>query len=266
MTTEPLNSAQITHRARNVAQVIMGYISTDTDGNEALHRDDLAQAVRECADTGLLPSGADGVLVWETARGLIPASVAVEGLSPEDHPAALRSDSVDIFAGEDFPEPADGEGARVAREEAAWEAQIKAAPAAPAAPASATTQALTEWCRAAEEAAWEAQIKAAPMPAPVPASAPAPAPAPSAWAQRAPVGSVWRFADDGLHAPAGAMGLSVLNTDPRGVFASVREHVAIAAYGEPFVTADCVLLRFPSGPGVVMTVSALLWAAKRVDA
>ena len=115
---------------------------------------------------------------------------------------------------------------------------------------------------AREEEAWEAQIKAAPMPVPVPA----PAPAPSAWAQRAPVGSVWRFADDGLHAPAGAMGLSVLSSNPHGIFGVVREHVAIAAYGEPFVCADCVLLRFPSGPGVVMTVSALLWAAKRVDA
>ncbi len=253
MSAQPLNSDQITHRARNVAQVILGFVSTDTDGGETIHSDDLAEALRDCFATGLLPDGADGVLVWETAKSLIPASVAVEGLSPEDHPAAQRS-AEPTFPGEDFPEPADGEGARVAREEAAWEAQIKAAPM--------PAPALTEWCRAAEEAAWEAQIKAAPMPVPVPA----PAPAPSAWAQRAPVGSVWRFADDGLHAPAGAMGLSVLNTDPRGVFASVREHVAIAAYGEPFVTADCVLLAFPSGPGVVMTVSALLWAAKRVDA
>jgi hypothetical protein len=224
--TEPLNSAQITERARNVAQVVLGYISADTDGGETIHSDDLALALRECVGTGLLPGGADGVLVWETARALIPASVAVEGLSPEDHPAAQRGDAVPTFPGEDFPEPADGEGARVA----------------------------------AEEAAWEAQIKAAQAPAPVSATAP------SAWAQRAPVGSVWRFADDGLHAPAGAMGLSVLNTNPRGIFGVVREHVAIAAYGEPFVTADCVLLRLPSGPGVVMTVSALLWAAKRVDA
>jgi hypothetical protein len=237
----------------------MGYISTDTDGGETIHSDDLAEALRECVGSGLLPGGADGVLVWETARSLIPASVAIEGLSPEDHPAAQRS-AEPTFPGEDFPEPACGEGARVAREEAAWEAQIKAAPMPAPAPA------LTEWCRAAEEAAWEAQIKAAPMPAPVPAPAPAPSPAPSAWAQRAPVGSVWRFADDGLHAPAGAMGLSVLSSNPHGIFGVVREHVAIAAYGEPFVTADCVLLAFPSGPGVVMTVSALLWAAKRVDA
>jgi hypothetical protein len=131
---EPLNSDQITHRARNVAQVIMGYISTDTDGGETIHSDDLALALRECADTGLLPAGADGVLVWETARGMIPASVAVEGLSPEDHPAAQRS-AEPTFPGEDFPEPADGEGARVAREEAAWERQIKAAPLPAAAPA-----------------------------------------------------------------------------------------------------------------------------------
>jgi hypothetical protein len=225
--TQPLNSAQITHRARNVAQVIMGFVSTDTDGGETIHSDDLALALRECVGSGLLPGGADGVLVWETARGLIPASVAVEGLSPEDHPAAQRS-AEPTFPGEDFTEPADGEGARVAR----------------------------------EEAAWEAQIKAAPMPAPVPV----PAPAPTAWGARAPVGSVWRFADDGLHAPAGAMGLATLSRNPHGIFATVREHVAIAAYGEPFVTADCVLLAFPSGPGVVMTVSALCWAAKRVDA
>jgi hypothetical protein len=225
--TDPLNSAQITERARNVAQVLLGFVSTDTDGGETIHSDDLAEALRECVGTGLLPGGADGVLVWETARALIPASVAVEGLSPEDHPAALRS-AEPAFPGEDFPEPGDGEGARVA----------------------------------AEEEAWEHHIKAAPVPAPVPV----PAPAPSAWAQRAPVGSVWRFADDGLHAPAGAMGLSVLSSNPHGIFGVVREHVAIAAYGEPFVTADCVLLAFPSGPGVVMTVSALLWAAKRVDA
>lgn len=216
MTTESLNSAQITARARDVAQVIMGYISTDTDGGETIHSDNLALALRECASTGLLPGGADGVLVWEAARAVIPASVAVEGLSPEDHPAA--------FPGEDFPEPADGEGARVAREEAACEAQIKAAPM------------------------------------------PALAPELIAWGARAPVGSVWRFADDSMHAPGAAMGLAALNTDPRGIFGTVREHVAVACYGEPFVTADCVLLRFPSAPGVVMTVSALLWAAKRVDA
>jgi len=219
MSTQPLNSDQITHRARNVAQVILSYVSTDTDGNETIHSDDLARAMRECTDTGLLPLSADGMLVLRTARALIPASVAVEGLSPEDRAVAPT------FPGEDFPEPADGEGARVAR----------------------------------EEAAWERQIKAAPMPAPA-------APEPTAWGARAPVGSVWRFADDGLHAPAGAMGLAALGTDLRGIFGVVREHVAVAVYGEPFVTADCVLLRFPTGPGVVMTVSALLWAAKRVDA
>jgi len=225
MTTEPLNSTQITARARNVAQVILSYVSTDTDGGETIHSDDLAEALRECVSTGLLPAGADGVLVWEVARSLIPASVAVEGLSPEDHPAAQRSDAEPTFPGEDFPEPADGEGARVAREEAAWEAQIKAAP--------------------------------------LPATG---APEPTAWGARAPVGSVWRFADDGFHAPAGAMGLTTLNTNPRGIFAVVREHVAIAVYGEPFVTADAVLLSFTSGPGVVMPVRMLVWAAKRVDA
>ena len=218
---EPLNSTQITHRARNVAQVIMGYISTDTDGGETIHSDDLALALRECADTGLLPGGADGVLVWETARSLIPASVAVEGLSPEDHPAVQRS-AEPTFPGEDFPEPADGEGARVAREEAAWEAQIKAAPM--------------------------------------------PAPAPTEWSPRAPIGSVWRFADDGMHSPAVAMGLDRLSSNPHGIFGVVREHVAIASFGETFIHADAVLLAFPSGPGIVMSINALVWAAKRVDA
>jgi hypothetical protein len=218
---EPLNSTQITHRARNVAQVIMGYISTDTDGGETIHSDDLALALRECADTGLLPGGADGVLVWETARSLIPASVAVEGLSPEDHPAVQRS-AEPTFPGEDFPEPADGEGARVAREEAAWEAQIKAAPM--------------------------------------------PAPAPTEWSPRAPIGSVWRFADDGMHSPAVAMGLDRLSSNPHGIFGVVREHVAIAAYGETFIHADAVLMAFGTGPCVVMPINALVWAAKRVDA
>lgn len=221
MSTEPLNSAQITHRARDVAQVIMGYISTDTDGGETIHSDDLAEALRECVTSGLLPGGADGVLVWEIAKSLIPVSVAVEGLSPEDHPAAQRS-AEPTFPGEDFPEPADGEGARVAREEAAWEAQIKAAPL--------------------------------------------PAPAPTEWSARAPIGSVWRFVDGSMHTPAAAMGLETLNTNPAGIIAVVREHVAIAIYGEPFIHADAVLLSFASGPGVVMPINALVWAAKRVDA
>jgi hypothetical protein len=30
--------------------------------------------------------------------------------------------------------------------------------------------------------------------------------------------------------------------------------------------ADAVLLAFPSGPGVVMSINALVWAARRVDA
>jgi hypothetical protein len=223
--TEPLNSAQITERARNVAQVIVGFVSTDTDGGETIHSDDLALALREGVGTGLLPGGADGVLVWETARALIPASVAVEGLSPEDHPAVQRS-AEPTFPGEDSPEPADGKGPRVAR----------------------------------EEAAWEAQIKAAPMPAP------APAPAPTEWSPRAPIGSVWRFASDGMHSPAVAMGLDRLSSNPHGIFGVVREHVACAAYGETFVHADAVLMAFPSGPGVVIPINALVWAAKRVDA
>lgn len=221
--TKPLNSADITARARNVAQVILGYISTDTDGGETIHSDDLAEALRECVSTGLLPGGADGVLIWEVARGLIPASVAVEGLSPEDHPAAQRSDAEPTFPGEDFPEPADGEGARVAAEEAAWERQIKAAPV-PAAPA------LTEW------------------------------------SARAPVGSVWRFEGETMSSPAVAMGLAALVGHGRDVVGVVREHVAVATYGEPFATADAVLLSFTSGPGVVMPVRMLVWAAKRVDA
>lgn len=222
--TEPLNSAQITERARNVAQVIVGFVSTDTDGGETIHSDDLALALRECVGTGLLPGGADGVLVWETARALIPASVAVEGLSPEDHPAAQRIDSVDIFAGEDFPEPACGEGARVAAEEEAWEAQIKAAPATVPAPA------LTEW------------------------------------SARAPVGSVWRFGGEAMSAPAVAMGLTALVGHGRDVVGVVREHVAVAVYGDTFIHADAVLMSFSVGPGIVMPINALIWGAKRVDA
>lgn len=219
--TEPLNSDQITHRARNVAQVIMGYISTDTDGGETIHSDDLALALRECVGSGLLPGGADGVLVWETARGLIPASVAVEGLSPEDHPAAQRS-AEPTFPGEDFPEPADGEGARVAREEAAWEAQIKAAPM--------------------------------------------PAPALTEWSARAPVGSVWRFGGEAMSSPAVAMGLTALVGHGRDVVGVVREHVAVADYGDTFIHADAVLMSFSVGPGIVMPINALIWGAKRVDA
>jgi hypothetical protein len=219
--TEPLNSAQITERARNVAQVIMGYISTDTDGGETIHSDDLAEALRECVGSGLLPGGADGVLVWETARSLIPASVAVEGLSPEDHPAAQRS-AEPTFPGEDFPEPACGEGARVAREEAAWEAQIKAAPM--------------------------------------------PAPALTEWSARAPVGSVWRFGGEAMSSPAVAMGLTALVGHGRDVVGVVREHVAVADYGDTFIHADAVLMSFSAGPGIVMPINALIWGAKRVDA
>jgi hypothetical protein len=219
--TEPLNSDQITHRARNVAQVIVGYISTDTDGGETIHSDDLALALRECVTSGLLPGGADGVLVWETARSLIPASVAVEGLSPEDHPAAQRS-AEPTFPGEDFPEPADGEGSRVA----------------------------------AEEAAWERQIKAAPMPAP----------APTEWSARAPIGSVWRFGGEAMSSPAVAMGLTALVGHGHDVVGVVREHVAVAVYGDTFLHADAVLMSFSAGPGIVMPINALIWGAKRVDA
>jgi hypothetical protein len=219
--TEPLNSAQITHRARNVAQVILGYVSTDTDGNETLHAEDLDAASRECADTGLIPGGFDGILVWETAKSLIPASVAVEGLSPEDHPAAQRS-AEPTFPGEDFPEPADGEVARVA----------------------------------AEEAAREAQIKAAPMPAP----------ALTEWSARAPVGSVWRFGGEAMSSPAVAMGLTALVGHGRDVVGVVREHVAVADYGDTFIHADAVLMSFSAGPGIVMPINALIWGAKRVDA
>jgi hypothetical protein len=250
--TKPMNSAQITHRARNVAQVIVGYISTDADGGETIHSDDLAEALRECADTGLLPGGADGVLVWETARGLIPASVAVEGLSPEDHPAAQRS-AEPTFPGEDFPEPADGEGARVAREEAAWEAQIKAAPAAPA---SATTQALTEWCRAAEEAAWERQIKAAPMPA-IPVREPDRVPE---WlTERYPLGSVWHV-DDEAGAP---YGLCALRSG--GVKATIIGHILIAEHGEAFTSLSGLLIMIGAAR-IAIHARAWVWIAKRVDA
>jgi hypothetical protein len=212
-----------TATARNIAQIINGRVSTDTDGNPTIYAEDYAAAAVDVLREARIPSGIDRAAAWDAAVVMLHNDVRAAI-------AAFNQDA--ICPGEDFPEPADGEGARVA----------------------------------AEEAAWEAQIKAAPMPAPVPVPVPAPAPAPSAWAQRAPVGSVWRFADDGLHAPAGAMGLSVLSSNPHGIFGVVREHVAIAAYGEPFVCADCVLLAFPSGPGVVMSVSALLWAAKRMDA
>jgi hypothetical protein len=77
---------------------------------------------------------------------------------------------------------------------------------------------------------------------------------------------VWRFASDGLHSPAVAMGLDRLSSNPHGIFGVVREHVAIASFGETFVHADAVLLAFPSGPGIVMAINALVWAAKRVDA
>jgi hypothetical protein len=233
-----------TATARNIAQIINGRVSTDTDGNPTIYAEDYAAAAVDVLREARIPSGVDRAAAWDAAVAMLHNDVraAIAAFNPD----------ADAFPGEDFPEPADG--ARVAREEAAWEAQIKAAPA------SATTPALTEWCRAAEEAAWEAQIKAAPVPAPTPA------PAPTEWSPRAPIGSVWRFASDGMHAPAVAMGLDRLSSNPRGTFGVVREHVAIASFGETFVHADAVLLAFGAGAGVVMPINALVWAAKRVDA
>jgi len=207
-----------TATARNIAQIINGRVSTDTDGNPTIYAEDYAAAAVDVLREARIPSGVDRAAAWD-------ASVAM--LHPAVRAAIIAFNQDAIFAGEDFPEPADGEGARVARKEAAWEAQIKAAP--------------------------------------VPA-VPAPAPAPTEWSPRAPVGSVWRFASDGLHSPAVAMGLDRMSSNPNGIFGVVREHVAIAAYGETFVHADAVLLAFGTGPCVVMAINALVWAAKRVDA
>jgi hypothetical protein len=204
-----------TATARNIAQIINGRVSTDTDGNPTIYAEDYAAAAVDVLREARIPSGIDRAAAWDAAVAMLHNDVRAAII-------AFNQDAV--FAGEDFPEPADGEGARVLREEAAWEAQIKAAPM------------------------------------------PVPAPAPTEWSPRAPVGSVWRFASDGMHAPAVAMGLDRLSTNPRGVFGVVREHVAIASFGETFVHADAVLMAFPSGPGVVMSINALVWAAKRVDA
>jgi len=203
-----------TATARNIAQIINGRVSTDTDGNPTIYAEDYAAAAVDVLREARIPSGVDRAAAWDAAVAMLHPAVraAIAAFNPD----------ADAFPGEDFPEPADGEGARVAREEAAWEAQIKAAPM--------------------------------------------PAPAPTEWSPRAPIGSVWRFADDGLHSPAVAMGLSVLSSNPHGIFGVVREHVAIASFGETFIHADAVLLAFPSGPGIVMAINALVWAAKRVDA
>ena len=202
-----------TATAKNIAQIINGRVSTDTDGNPTIYAEDYAAAAVDVLREARIPSGIDRAAAWDAAVAMLHNDVRAAII-------AFNQDS--IFPGEDFPEPADGEGARVA----------------------------------AEEAAWETQIKAAPMPAP----------ALTEWSPRAPVGSVWRFADDGLHSPAVAMGLDRLSSNPHGIFGVVREHVAIASFGETFIHADAVLLAFPSGPSVVMPINALVWAAKRVDA
>jgi hypothetical protein len=205
-----------TATARNIAQIINGRVSTDTDGNPTIYAEDYAAAAVDVLREARIPSGVDRAAAWDAAVAMLHPAVraAIAAFNPD----------ADAFPGEDFPEPADGEGPRVAREEAAWEAQIKAAPM------------------------------------------PTPAPVLTEWSPRAPIGSVWRFADDGLHSPAVAMGLDRLSSNPNGIFGVVREHVAIASYGETFVHADAVLLAFPSGPGIVMTINALVWAARRVDA
>ena len=207
-----------TATARNIAQIINGRVSTDTDGNPTIYAEDYAAAAVDVLREARIPSGVDRAAAWDAAVAMLHNDVraAIAAFNPD----------ADAFPGEDFPEPADGEGARVARKEAAWEAQIKAAPV----PAPATAQASTEW------------------------------------SPRAPIGSVWRFASDGLHSPAVAMGLDRLSSNPRGIFGVVREHVACAAYGETFVHADAVLMAFGTGPCVVMSINALVWAAKRVDA
>jgi hypothetical protein len=192
-------------------------VSTDTDGNPTIYAEDYAAAAVDVLREARIPSGVDRAAAWD-------ASVAM--LHPAVRAAIIAFNQDAIFAGEDFPEPADSKGPRFAAEEAAWEAQIKAAPV----PAPATAQASTEW------------------------------------SPRAPIGSVWRFASDGLHSPAVAMGLDRLSSNPRGIFGVVREHVACAAYGETFVHADAVLMAFGTGPCVVMSINALVWAAKRVDA
>jgi hypothetical protein len=195
-----------TATAKNIAQIINGRVSTDADGKPTIYAEDYAAAAVDVLREARIPSGIDRAAAWDAAVAMLHNDVR----------AAIIAFSQDaIFA---------GEGACVAREEAA--------------------------------AAWEAQIKAAPMPAP----------APTEWSPRAPVGSVWRFASDGMHCPAVAMGLDRLSSNPSGVFGVVREHVAIASFGETFVHADAVLMAFPSGPSVVLPINALVWAAKRVDA
>jgi len=203
-----------TATAKNIAQIINGRVSTDTDGNPTIYAEDYAAAAVDVLREARIPSGVDRAAAWDAAVAMLHNDVraAIAAFNPD----------ADAFPGEDFPEPADGEGARVAREEAAWEAQIKAAPM--------PTSALTEW------------------------------------SARAPVGSVWRFGGEAMSSPAVAMGLTALVGHGRDVVGVVREHVAVAVYGDTFLHADAVLMSFSAGPGIVMPINALIWGAKRVDA
>jgi hypothetical protein len=69
-----------------------------------------------------------------------------------------------------------------------------------------------------------------------------------------------------MSSPAVAMGLTALVGHGRDVVGVVREHVAVADYGDTFIHADAVLMSFSAGPGIVMPINALIWGAKRVDA
>jgi hypothetical protein len=117
-----------TATARNIAQIINGRVSTDTDGNPTIYAEDYAAAAVDVLREARIPSGVDRAAVWDAAVAMLHNDVrtAIAAFNPDAEPT---------FPGEDFPEPACGEGARVAREEAAWEAQIKAAPLPAAAPA-----------------------------------------------------------------------------------------------------------------------------------
>jgi hypothetical protein len=110
-----------TATARNIAQIINGRVSTDTDGNPTIYAEDYAAAAVDVLREARIPSGVDRAAAWDAAVAMLHPAVraAIAAFNPDAEPT---------FPGEDFPEPADGEGARVAREEAAWERQIKAAP------------------------------------------------------------------------------------------------------------------------------------------
>jgi hypothetical protein len=109
-----------TATARNIAQIINGRVSTDTDGSPTIYAEDYASAAVDVLREARIPSGVDRAAAWDAAVAMLHPAVcaAIAAFNPD----------ADVFPGEDFPEPADGEGARVAREEAAWERQIKAAP------------------------------------------------------------------------------------------------------------------------------------------